>query len=173
MQRVCIARAVSLRPKILVLDEPTSSLDLSVRAGILTLLDELRRELDIALLFISHDLETLELIAHRVLVMYLGRVVEEGAAQRLFARPIHPYTQALLSASLPPDPTVPLGRHVLAGDPPSPLLLPDGCRSPRAAPWSAPTAAPARRRWPRWARISEPRACARRQLPAALRAVTV
>jgi oligopeptide/dipeptide ABC transporter ATP-binding protein len=127
LQRVSIARAIANRPKLIVLDEPTSSLDLSVRAGILQLLDELQRETGVAMLFISHDLETVRLISHRVAVLYLGRVAEEGTAERLFEAPAHPYTQVLLSANLPPDPEVPLARHEVFGEIPSPLNLPSGC----------------------------------------------
>jgi oligopeptide/dipeptide ABC transporter ATP-binding protein len=127
LQRVCIARAIALRPALLVLDEPTSSLDLSVRAGILQLLEELRHELGVAMLFISHDLETLELVSDRILVLYLGRLVEQAPTRALFAAPVHPYTQALLSAALPADPALPLARHFLAGEVPSPLDLPPGC----------------------------------------------
>jgi oligopeptide/dipeptide ABC transporter ATP-binding protein len=127
LQRVSIARAIANRPKLVVLDEPTSSLDLSVRAGILQLLDELQRETGIAMLFISHDLETVRLVSHRVIVLYLGRIAEEAPAGRLFARPAHPYTQTLLSAHLPPDPAVPLARHEVIGEIPSPVNLPQGC----------------------------------------------
>ncbi|WP_431282829.1 ABC transporter ATP-binding protein [Humitalea sp. 24SJ18S-53] len=127
LQRVCIARAIALRPKLIVLDEPTSSLDLSVRAGILKLLEELRREIGAAMLFVSHDLETLELVTDRVIVLYLGRIVEQAPTRALFASPTHPYTQALLSAALPPDPDVRLARHMLTGEVPSPLSLPPGC----------------------------------------------
>ena len=103
LQRVCIARALATRPKLIVLDEPTSSLDLSVRAGILQLLDEIRRDSGVAILFISHDLDTVELITDHVFVLYLGRVVEHGPTRELFSNPAHPYTQMLLSANLPPD----------------------------------------------------------------------
>jgi oligopeptide/dipeptide ABC transporter ATP-binding protein len=127
LQRVSIARAIANRPRLVVLDEPTSSLDLSVRAGILQLLDELQRETGAAMLFISHDLETVRLITHRVAVLYLGRVAEEAPTARLFARPAHPYTQALLSAHLPPDPFAPLHRHQVEGEIPSPVNLPPGC----------------------------------------------
>jgi oligopeptide/dipeptide ABC transporter ATP-binding protein len=146
LQRVSIARAIANRPKLVVLDEPTSSLDLSVRAGILQLLDELQRETGIAMLFISHDLETVRLVSHRVIVLYLGRIAEEAAAERLFARPAHPYTQTLLSAHLPPDPSVALSRHEVVGEIPSPVNLPPGCffagRCPVALPACA-DAAPA------------------------------
>jgi oligopeptide/dipeptide ABC transporter ATP-binding protein len=146
LQRVSIARAIANRPKLVVLDEPTSSLDLSVRAGILQLLDELQRETGIAMLFISHDLETVRLVSHRVIVLYLGRIAEQAPAAGLFAHPAHPYTQTLLSAHLPPDPFVPLARHEVTGEIPSPVNLPKGCffagRCPIALPPCA-AAAPA------------------------------
>ncbi|MGG5823149.1 ABC transporter ATP-binding protein [Falsiroseomonas sp. HW251] len=126
-QRVCIARAIATKPALIVLDEPTSSLDLSVRAGILDLLAELKEETGAAMLFITHDLGTLKLMADRVMVMYLGRVVEQAAAAEVFDRPAHPYTQALMSAHLPADPSVKLARHVLKGEIPSPINLPPGC----------------------------------------------
>lgn len=144
LQRVSIARAIANRPKLVVLDEPTSSLDLSVRAGILQLLDELQRETGIAMLFISHDLETVRLVSHRVIVLYLGRIVEQAPAATLFDNPAHPYTQVLLSAHLPPDPAMRLRRHEVTGEIPSPINLPPGCffagRCPVALP--ACTAAP-------------------------------
>lgn len=127
LQRVCIARAIATDPKLIVLDEPTSSLDLSVRAGILDLLAEIRAETGTAMLFISHDLGTVRIISDRIVVLYLGSVVEEAPADRLFADPAHPYTQSLLSAHLPADPTVRLNRHVLEGEVPSPIDLPTGC----------------------------------------------
>jgi oligopeptide/dipeptide ABC transporter ATP-binding protein len=127
LQRVCIARAIATDPSLIVLDEPTSSLDLSVRAGILDLLFELKETSGAGMLFITHDLGTLRLIADRILVLYLGRVVEEGPAEKIFAAPAHPYTQALISAHLPADPRVPLARHRLSGEIPSALSLPPGC----------------------------------------------
>lgn len=127
LQRVCIARAIATNPKLVVLDEPTSSLDLSVRAGILELLAELRDETQVAMLFISHDLGTVRLISDRIVVLYLGSIVEYAAAQEVFERPAHPYTQALISAHLPPDPRARLTRHVLEGEIPSPIDLPEGC----------------------------------------------
>jgi oligopeptide/dipeptide ABC transporter ATP-binding protein len=143
-QRVCIARAIATKPALIVLDEPTSSLDLSVRAGILDLLAELKQETGAAMLFITHDLGTLRLMADRVMVMYLGRVVEEAAAAEVFDRPAHPYTQALMSAHLPADPTARLARHVLTGEVPSPINLPPGCgfasRCPVALPGCSDTA---------------------------------
>jgi oligopeptide/dipeptide ABC transporter ATP-binding protein len=127
LQRVCIARAIATDPALIVLDEPTSSLDLSVRAGIIDLLLALKHDTGAALLFITHDLGTLRLIADRIIVLYLGRVVEEGPAATIFDRPQHPYTQALISAHLPADPAVKLARVRLVGEVPSALRLPPGC----------------------------------------------
>lgn len=127
LQRVCIARAIATSPKLLVLDEPTSSLDLSVRAGILDLLAEIRDETRMAMLFISHDLATIRAISDRIVVLYLGAVVEEAPAEALFETPAHPYAQALLSAHMPADPEVRLTRHLLEGEVPSPIDLPSGC----------------------------------------------
>ena len=127
LQRISIARAIATKPRLLVLDEPTSSLDLSVRAGILEVLDEIRKETGVATLLISHDLETVELMTDRLLVLYLGRIVEQGATRAIFAKPVHPYTQTLLSANLPADPEASLHRHVAHGEIPSPINLPPGC----------------------------------------------
>ncbi len=127
LQRVCIARAVATSPRLIVLDEPTSSLDLSVRAGILDLLARLQADTGVALLFITHDLGTVRRISHRVMVLYLGRVAEHAATDALFAAPQHPYSQALLSAHLPADPRRRVRRHVLEGEVPSPLHPPPGC----------------------------------------------
>lgn len=127
LQRVCIARAIATKPRLVVLDEPTSSLDLSVRAGILDLLAELRADTDTAMLFITHDLGTLRLIADRIAVLYLGKVVESGPAQELLDDPQHPYTQSLLSAHLPADPCRQPKRIHLDGEIPSPLARPPGC----------------------------------------------
>ncbi len=127
LQRVCIARAIATSPRMVVLDEPTSSLDLSVRAGILDLLAELRAGTGAAQVFITHDLATLRLIADRVFVLYLGRVVESGPAREVMDAPAHPYTQALLSAHLSADPAVRSARVRLAGEIPSPLQRPAGC----------------------------------------------
>jgi oligopeptide/dipeptide ABC transporter ATP-binding protein len=127
LQRVCIARAVATQPALIVLDEPTSSLDLSVRAGILDLLAEIRVETGAAMLFITHDLATLRAIADRVAVLYLGHVLEEGPTERVMDAPAHPYTQALLSAHLPADPAVHPRRIRLEGEIPSPMARPEGC----------------------------------------------
>ncbi len=127
LQRVCIARAIATEPKLIVLDEPTSSLDLSVRSGILELLQELQRDIGVAMLFISHDLDTVRLISERIIVLYLGSIVEYGSSEDIFTNPAHPYTQSLLSANLSPDPDDHLNRFKLTGEVPSPLNLPPGC----------------------------------------------
>ena len=127
LQRVCIARAIATNPKLIVLDEPTSSLDLSVRAGILELLQELRVETEAGFLFISHDLGTIKLISDRIAVLYLGHIVEEVPKDKLFSDPSHPYSQSLLSAHLPSDPNARLRRLTLQGEIPSPINLPSGC----------------------------------------------
>jgi len=144
LQRVSIARALATQPKLIVLDEPTSSLDLSVRAGILKLLDEIRRESGVAILFISHDLETVELVTDRVLVLYLGSVVEQGTTRDIFSAPAHPYTQTLLSANLPPDPDARPARHPVIGETPSPIDLPPGCAFASRCPAAIPSCRAAR-----------------------------
>ena len=138
LQRVSIARAIASKPRLLVLDEPTSSLDLSVRAGILDLLNGIRKDTGVALLLISHDLETVELMTDRLVVLYLGKVVEEGPTQSIFAQPAHPYTQTLMSANLPPDPRVKLNRLTAFGEIPSPINLPTGCLFSSRCPLSRP-----------------------------------
>lgn len=126
-QRVGIARAIATNPDFLVLDEPTSSLDFSARTGILSLLLRLRDELSLTYLLISHDLYSIGAYCDRVMVMYLGLLVEVGPTQSVFDSPQHPYTQALLSARLPADPEVRLARHILRGEVPSAIDVPKGC----------------------------------------------
>lgn len=147
-QRIAIARALMLNPKILVLDEPVSALDLSIQAQVLNLLIDLQEEFGLAYLFISHDLSVVKHIADEVMVMYLGRPVETGSAETVFAAPKHPYTQALLSATPIADPTKKRERVRLEGELPSPLNIPNGCafhpRCPIAVPQCAEAIPPER-----------------------------
>jgi dipeptide transport system ATP-binding protein len=135
-QRIAIARALMLDPKVLVLDEPVSALDLSIQSAILNLLTELQDRLQLAYLFISHDLGVVRHVADEVIVMYLGRAVERGSKAALFAAPQHPYTVALLSATPQANPGAEKRRIKLKGELPSPLAVPNGCAfAPRC--WKA------------------------------------
>jgi oligopeptide/dipeptide ABC transporter ATP-binding protein len=127
-QRIAIARALITTPKLVFLDEPTSSVDVSVRAQLLNLFQDLRKDFDLTYVYISHDLSVVECIADRVAVMYLGKIVELARTLELYERPLHPYSIALFSAIPVPDPTVQRKRVVLSGEVPSPVNPPSGCR---------------------------------------------
>ncbi len=126
-QRIGIARALAVNPEFIVADEPVSALDVSIQAQIINLLQDLRRELGLSLLFIGHDLSVIEFLCDRVIVLYLGRVMEMGTAAELYSNPRHPYTRALLDAAPVPDPTIRRERITLKGDLPSPVNPPSGC----------------------------------------------
>ena len=127
-QRICIARALALNPDFIVCDEPVSALDVSIQAQIINLLEDLQKEFGLTYLFISHDLSVVEHISDTVGVMYLGDMVEYGSKKDIFAKPMHPYTQALFSAIPMPDPTVKMNRIILEGSIPSPANPPSGCK---------------------------------------------
>jgi len=126
-QRIAIARAIASKPQVLMLDEPVSSQDISIRAQILNILKDLQDEYGLGCVFISHDLATVRFMAHDVIVMYLGRVIERGSAEAICTTPAHPYTKALLAAALPPDPDAPRPELPPRGEIPSPLDPPSGC----------------------------------------------
>ena len=135
-QRICIARALSVNPKLVICDEPVSALDVSIQAQIINLLKDLQKSLNLAYVFISHDLSVVKFISDKICVMYLGAVMEFGSKEDIFSNPLHPYTKALFSAIPNPNPDVKMNRIVLKGDIPSPANPPKGCRFHTRCPYA-------------------------------------
>ena len=135
-QRICIARALAVNPKLVICDEPVSALDVSIQAQIINLLKKLQREMNLAYVFISHDLSVVKFISDKIGVMYLGNMMEFGTKEDIFRNPLHPYTKALFSAVPNPDPTQKMQRIALGGDIPSPANPPKGCRFHTRCPYA-------------------------------------
>jgi oligopeptide/dipeptide ABC transporter ATP-binding protein len=140
-QRIALASALASEPELIVLDEPVSALDVSIRAQIMNLLKDLQEQQDLAYLLVAHNLATVRYIAHRTAVMYLGRIVEYAETEALFKDPLHPYTKALFAAALPADPDAPGGEFVLTGEVPSPINPPSGCHFHPRCPYAKPECA--------------------------------
>jgi peptide/nickel transport system ATP-binding protein len=149
-QRVNIARALATRPHMVILDEPVSALDKSIEAQVLNLLRALKRLLNLTYLFISHDLNVVRYLSDRVLVMYLGRVVELGPVEAIYARPTHPYTRALLASQPSMDPARRIEEPPITGDPPNPIAPPAGCRFHTRCPFAEPVCATIEPALPPW-----------------------